>query len=857
MALYRRLRVHQILGGGTGIGKTILSTALAKASSQLGEQTSYLKPIGTGTHSDDQHVSRYSGPDVPTKCLYTFADPVSPHLAAERSRKLAKSTGSPPSVTPTDEELITNIYRHINATAGSIQQDRVGSLYIETAGGVHSPTLAGNSQLEAFRPLRLPTILVGSALLGGISTTISAYESLKLHGYDVDMLLVLREEYYENYAYLDAWARQRGLAFAAVESPPEMDTDDGAKDAEQMARFYDRITHPDAPVSHAVRALQQCHLRRVEQLETMPHRALKHIWWPFLQHNLLADPSQVTVIDSAYKDHMLTHQASPPTPSPPSSPVSLIKDQIDAPDAGSLIQQKFDGSASWWTQSLGHANAEIALSAAYAAGRFGHVIFPSCIHEPALNLAEHMLKTVGSGWASRVFFSDNGSTGVEVALKMGLTSYRRRHKLLPGVPSNLGVIGLKGSYHGDTIGAMDASEQSVYNAQVDWYRGKGIWLDAPQVHLVGGHHHQAQIFANPGDQWGNTGWKVAYSSLQEIYDVDKRLKEDPLSEVYADHIYTLIRQARYHSSIIPAALILEPVVMGAGGMVFVDPLFQSVLIRVVRSNAQLFVGHDDKNAINIPSARNHHHLEPAGEGEAQGAAWTGLPVIFDEVFSGLYRLGRPSAASFLGRDVRPDIAVYSKMLSAGTVPLSVTLAREDIFDAFRGPGAVSALLHGHSYTAHPLGCSVAHTGLMMYEAMAAAGSWDAPKRCWLSSTQLQPPAILPAHTVWSLWEKPFVLQLTQSEDVEGAMALGTVLAVYLKDSDAAKGYTSSAAKEFLQRLQAAHLSRGDHENRIPFGLHARPLGNVAYLIASLNTSPATIQTLQTAVLAALNLTPEA
>jgi dethiobiotin synthetase/adenosylmethionine--8-amino-7-oxononanoate aminotransferase len=83
---------------------------------------------------------------------------------------------------------------------------------------------------------------------------------------------------------------------------------------------------------------------------------------------------------------------------------------------------------------------------------------------------------------------------------MGLTSYRRRHKLPSGVDFDLGVIGLKGSYHGDTIGAMDASEHSVYNAQVDWYKGKGLWLDAPHIHLV--VSHQALIFTNPGDQWG-------------------------------------------------------------------------------------------------------------------------------------------------------------------------------------------------------------------------------------------------------------------------------------------------------------------------------------------------------------------
>jgi len=840
MSLYRKLRIHQIFGGGTGIGKTIISTALAKASTRLGEQTSYLKPIGTGTDSDDTHVSKFTGPDVSTKCLFTFSEPVSPHLAAERSRQQAVDTGSP-SVTPTDQELITKIYEHLDMTAKSVGKDRIGSLYIESAGGVHSPTLAGNSQLEAFRPLRLPTILVGSALLGGISATISAYESLRMHGYHVDMLVMLKEEYYQNYQYLHRWALERGLEFAAIESPPDLLPHDASKEFHQMSRFYDRITQPESPVSNAVRALQARHLQRVEQLETMPQRALKQIWWPFLQHNSLVSPSQVTVIDSAYKDHMLTHiQAGPVDPS---APILTHEGQKESKDTDSLLEQKFDGSASWWTQSLGHAHPEITLSAAHAAGRFGHVIFPSCVHEPALNLTEHLLRTVGRGWASRVFFSDNGSTGVEVALKMGLTSYRRRNNLPSGVHFNLGVIGLKGSYHGDTIGAMDASEQSVYNAQVDWYKGKGIWLDPPQVQLVDGQ--QAQIFTNPGDQWGETGWKVPYGSLHEIYDVEKRFKEDPLSELYSDHIYTFLRKSRYESSIIPASLIIEPVVMGAGGMVFVDPLFQKVLISVVRANGQLF-GHY-KDAISW--TRN---LEEPAEEESNGGSWSGLPVIFDEVFSGLYRLGKASAAEFLGREVRPDIAVYSKMLSAGTVPLSVTLAREDIFDAFRGDGPVDALLHGHSYTAHPVGCSVALTGLNLYQSMDSTGRWDHAKSNWLLPSN-------PLQSVWSFWDQAFVAKLTKSSEVEGVMTLGTVLAIYLKDQTNSKGYTSCAAKDFLARLLnscSKLCTEGGHKH-MPFGLHARPLGNVAYFIASLNTPQDTLLAIQAAVLDSLALHPQA
>ncbi|KAH9457465.1 hypothetical protein MJO28_011767 [Puccinia striiformis f. sp. tritici] len=833
MSLHRKLRVHQIFGGGTGIGKTIISTALSRASNRLGEQTSYLKPIGTGSDSDDKHVSKYTDAEVSTKCLYTFSDPVSPHLAAERTRKQAAATGSI-SVTPTDQELITSIYKHLHLTARTLGKDRIGSLYVETAGGVHSPTLAGNSQLEAFRPLRLPTILIGSPLLGGISSTISAYESLKIHGYDIDLLIVLKEEYYENYRYFERWSKERDLQFVAIDSPPELIANNSDKEFEQMNMFYDRITNPESSsssISKAVQTLQSLHLARIEKLESMSERALRKIWWPFLQHSSLVNPSQVTVIDSAYKDCLMTHQVKPENPSPS---VSTNEDQERSEDMDSLVHQNFDGSASWWTQSLGHANSEIALSAAHAAGRYGHVIFPSCVHEPALNLTEHMLRTVGAGWANRAFFSDNGSTGVEVALKMGLTSYRRRHNLPPGVRFDLGVIGLKGSYHGDTIGAMDASEKSVYNSRVDWYKGRGFWLDAPQIRLVDGQ--QALIFTNPGDQWGKTGWKLHYPSLHKIYEVDRRLKEDPLTEVYKDHIYAFLRQSRYESTIIPASLIIEPVVMGAGGMIFVDPLFQNVLISVVRNNPQLFGYYKGV----MPWERN-----PDPPVDVKKDDWTGLPVIFDEVFSGLYRLGKPSAAGFLGQDIHPDIAVYSKILSAGTVPLSVTLAREEIFDAFRGDGPVSALLHGHSYTAHPVGCSVAHTGLKIYEAMDSKGSWDSAKRSWMA--EIDPPS---KADIWSFWGQSFVQQLTEFPEVEGAMTLGTVLAIYLKDRANSPGYTSCAAKEFLSRLQSSQLN-GDEE--IPMGLHARPLGNVAYLISSLNTPSETLEVIQSAILKSVQL----
>jgi bifunctional dethiobiotin synthetase / adenosylmethionine---8-amino-7-oxononanoate aminotransferase len=89
-----------------------------------------------------------------------------------------------------------------------------------------------------------------------------------------------------------------------------------------------------------------------------------------------------------------------------------------------------------------------------------------------------------------------------------------------------------------------------------------------------------------------------------------------------------------------------------------------------------------------------------------------VPVIADEVFAGLWRLGHPSACQAL--NIQPDVACFAKLLTAGAVPMSVTLASEDVFKAFEGDSKAQALLHGHSYTAHPVGCQVATYDVFIY-----------------------------------------------------------------------------------------------------------------------------------------------
>lgn len=103
------------------------------------------------------------------------------------------------------------------------------------------------------------------------------------------------------------------------------------------------------------------------------------------------------------------------------------------------------------SQSHGHAATPLTLAAAHAAGRYGHVLFPSGTHAPALELAEKLKETAGRGWADRVFYSDNGSTGTEVALKMALRAAGRRYGWEGEEGVGVGVIGLRGGYHGDTV----------------------------------------------------------------------------------------------------------------------------------------------------------------------------------------------------------------------------------------------------------------------------------------------------------------------------------------------------------------------------------------------------------------------
>lgn len=622
------------------------------------------------------HTSRFASP-ASQHTLLRFPDPVSPHLAA----RLASPSSSPLADTtrlPTDAELLRSIGSWISSKASSSSSP--SAAFVETAGGPHSPSPTGTSQIHLLRPLRLPTILIGDSNLGGISTTKSAYESLAIAGHHVDAILLFSQGRWGNAEYLAQWGQEIGVPVWGLAGLTSTSDDvwggppgraaTSREDEQNMRHFYQGLLYgrhrlatveggsETVGVVDVVRQLRQLHSSRIAELETYAGRTRESCWWPTTQHSLAKSNSDVTVIDSAYGDFFSTFNQSNAAAAQTST--------------SSRLSPMLDGSASWWTQALGHSYPRLALVAAQAAGRFGHVLFPMAANEPALKLAEGLIGRLpeqqqqqnpgevatqlsgkdagfpapGAGWADRVFYSDDGSTGMEVALKMALASAKARYAPTALTPTSAEraakgrgagtlagradrewkVLGLKGSYHGDTIGVMDASEPSVYSNMVHWYRGRGAWIEPPSVGIVAGK----PTVTIPADDCGreyegvvsSDGRKtVTYDTLAEIYNVEQRiLLADPLHKIYRTVISSWLDRVVRQEGNRFGALLLEPLVLGAAGMIFVDPLFQRTLVDVVRESEQLFALtdpplRDAKQSINKKSSQSE---------------WAGLPVVFDE-----------------------------------------------------------------------------------------------------------------------------------------------------------------------------------------------------------------------------------
>jgi adenosylmethionine-8-amino-7-oxononanoate aminotransferase len=325
-------------------------------------------------------------------------------------------------------------------------------------------------------------------------------------------------------------------------------------------------------------------------------RDRRHVWHPFTQHGTEGEPLLITGARGA----------------------SLY-------DAEG--REILDLVSSWWTCTHGHAHPAINAALAEQAARFEHVMFAGFTHQPAVDLASALSQLLPAD-LSRVFFSDDGSTAVEVALKVAYQYWANRGEARRRV-----FISFDGGYHGDTLGAMSLG------------RGSGFF------NLFRNIMCQVAVLPFPytfeGDEAAEDREKGALTAL-----------EDRLRNGTHD----------------VAALIIEPMLQGAGGMRMCRPEFLVRLVEMAREE--------------------------------------GVPVIFDEVATGFGRTGTLFAMQQAG--VVPDLVCLSKGLTSGYMPMAVTVVRDQIFESFLGEDFDRALPHGHSFTANPLACAVALRSLMLF-----------------------------------------------------------------------------------------------------------------------------------------------
>ena len=292
----------------------------------------------------------------------------------------------------------------------------------------------------------------------------------------------------------------------------------------------------------------------------------------------------------------------------------LIRD-----DAGPLI----DAISRWWVTLHGHGHPVLAEAIARQAESLEQVIFADFTHRPAEQLAERLSHLTG---LERLFFSDNGSTAVEVALKIACQWWHNRGE------ARHQIIAFDGAYHGDTFGAMAVGERNLFSAPFE-----------------------DKLFPVARVPWPATWWD-----------------DDAVEAREAEALAVLSRTLETPT----AAVILEPLLQGAGGMAVVRPQFLKAVQRLV---------HD-----------------------------AGALLIADEVLTGFGRCGDWFASRRAG--LQPDLMALSKGLTGGCLPMGVTMASERIFSAFIGSDPSLTLWHGHSFTANPLGCAVANASLDLLEA---------------------------------------------------------------------------------------------------------------------------------------------
>ncbi|SHH41327.1 adenosylmethionine-8-amino-7-oxononanoate aminotransferase [Caloranaerobacter azorensis DSM 13643] len=323
-------------------------------------------------------------------------------------------------------------------------------------------------------------------------------------------------------------------------------------------------------------------------------------------------------------------------------PCSQMKDYEDFPpiiiERGEGVflydtegKRYLDAISSWWVNLFGHNNKRINRAIKNQIEKLEHVIFANFSHKPAIELAERIVNITPEG-LNKVFFADNGSSAIEVALKLSFQYFQQIGKI-----KKTKFAAITNAYHGETLGALSVGNIDLYSKIY-----KPLLLNTFKVE-------------------GPDCYRCKYN-----------LSRETCSAECFEHMEKTIIE--HHEEI--AGIVIEPMVQGAAGM----KIYSSVYLKKLREICDEYDIH----------------------------------LIADEIAVGFGRTGKMFACEHAG--ISPDIMCLSKGLTAGYLPLSLTLMTDKIYEAFYDEyTTLKAFLHSHSYTGNPISCAVACETLNIFE----------------------------------------------------------------------------------------------------------------------------------------------